>query len=114
MTTDLAKIPSRKATYGSGRTYSSHGYINILISPNDLFYPMADWRGYVYEHRLIMAKSLGRCLTKEEIVHHLNGNRVDNRIENLALVSKNNHPNATIVELLKNRIVELEAKLNGG
>ncbi len=114
MTTDLTEKTTHKGTYGSGKTYSSHGYINILVRSNVPFYLMADWRGYIYEHRLIMARSLGRCLAKEEMVHHLNGNRVDNRIENLALVSKNNHPNSTIVELLKKRIVELEAKLNGG
>lgn len=46
------------------------GYVAIKLQPDDFFYPMANQNGYVKEHRLVMAKKLGRCLLKSEQVHH--------------------------------------------
>lgn len=45
----------------------------------------------VKEHRMIMESEIGRALTKNEVVHHINGNRIDNRIENLQLMTRSEH-----------------------
>ncbi len=60
------------------------GYVKIL----DRFHPNASKGGYVAEHTCVMAEFLGRPLKKGESVHHKNGIRNDNRIENLELCSK--------------------------
>jgi len=66
----------------------SHGCIKLKLQPDDFFYPMADKEGYVLEHRLVMAKHLGRCLHSWEVVRHQNDVRKDdNRIKVLELMT---------------------------
>lgn len=85
-----------------------HGYIFIKLYDDDFYFPMANQQHYVREHRLVMAKHLGRCLHPWEIVHHRNRIKDDNRIENLQLASADGH-NATTI--LQKRITYLEKKL---
>lgn len=72
------------------RYTEQRGYILVRVMPWDFYYPMAH-RGYVREHRLIMAEHLGRLLLPSEDVHHKNGIKNDNRIENLELTTKGVH-----------------------
>lgn len=46
---------------------------------------------YVAEHRLIIEKNIGRFLKKTEIVHHINEDTLDNRIENLQILTASEH-----------------------
>lgn len=78
-----------------GRIVTDSGYVLVLVRPDDPFYPMAQIKTtdahYCLEHRLVMAKHLGRLLTEDETVHHVNDKeRQNNDIANLQL-RRGNH-----------------------
>lgn len=65
--------------------------------------PMADCRGRVREHRYVISQKLGRPLRREEQVHHIDGNKLNNNPENLMLVSLSEHMSIHESERIKNR-----------
>jgi len=81
-----------KATYGEkhyawkGRIVDKDGY--VLIHHKN--HPNArKHTPYIFEHRLAMEEALGRVLLPDEVIHHLNGVKDDNRIDNLQLFASN-------------------------
>jgi len=82
----------RHGNWKGGVVTTPHGY--TAVSGGE-FPEMRDMNGYTLEHRLVMARSLGRPLTRHETVHHINGDRKDNRLENLQL-RQGRHGNGVI------------------
>lgn len=62
-------------------------YLGEYVTHDDPMHSMSTRDGYVMQHRLVMARHLGRALDKHETVHHINGDPHDNRLENLQLRS---------------------------
>lgn len=85
----------------------SRGYIYIRCPEH----PNKTTGKYVLEHRLVLEKSLKRYLHQDEIVHHINGNRQDNRLRNLAIVTHNTHERHTLLKIAQKRIRKLEMEL---
>lgn len=87
-----------------GRKQMKSGYVYIYCDPNSEFNCMkANGIGnnYVAEHRIVMAKYIGRPLTKNETVHHKNGIKDDNRIENLELWANKHQAGQRIEDSIK-------------
>lgn len=78
---------SSNPNWKGGRQLTSLGYIEVYYPTH----PYRTVRNTVREHRLVMEDYLGRYLSKEEEVHHKNGIKTDNRIDNLELLSKSDH-----------------------
>lgn len=87
-----------------GRRHHACGYILVNMPEH----PNRHKNKMVFEHRLVMEKRIGRLLKREEIVHHLNGIKDDNREENLVIVTNKKHERWTLVKALQSRIRELE------
>lgn len=87
--------PRRGAGHGrwlGGRTIDGNGYVLIRVygRPSASKSPSKHNGGaYIAEHRLVMENHLGRSLLATEVVHHRNGDKQDNRIENLELFGSN-------------------------
>jgi len=74
------KMGKKNPQWKGGRFGDGHGYIRVSNRGNRKL-----------EHRFLMEKHLGRKLKKEEHVHHINGIKDDNRIENLIVLKKGIH-----------------------
>jgi len=100
----------------NGGIRKSLGYNYITVPDDHPFIEMAGkvfihgkYRYYIAEHRLAMATHLNRVLLPWELVHHINGIKDDNRIENLELIASKAQHLPSIY--LQRRITELESRV---
>jgi hypothetical protein len=82
------KNPAWKGGVTYFRKHGNYKPIKYVRCPVE-FLPMARKDGYVMEHRLIVARAMGRCLLRTEVVHHVNHDPQDIRLENLELFASN-------------------------
>lgn len=76
---------AQHSMWAGGRLDDGQGYFKVWVGDNDPMAKMRDASGYVKEHRLVMARKLGRPLRGDETVHHIDGDRTNNSYDNLQL-----------------------------
>jgi hypothetical protein len=69
-----------------GERFVRRGYVHVPVPADERW--LTGGRTPVAEHRLVRARALGRPLRPDESVHHVNGDRADNRLPNLELWSR--------------------------
>ena len=79
---------SKNGMWKGGRSIASNGYALIRVGT---IHHLADVRGYAYEHRLVAEEKIGRKLKPRELVHHINGKKLDNRPENIEVLKSVAH-----------------------
>lgn len=80
-----AREGSLNRFWNGGRRMDADGYI-LIYSPT---HPFRNLQNAVREHRLVMEQKLGRYLSPDEVVHHLDGNRQNNHPDNLQVYERN-------------------------
>lgn len=95
-------------SWKGGRIIKGDGYIGIWKPEHE----RSDKQGYVYEHTLVVESTLGRLPEKDEVVHHINLDKLDNSPSNLWLCGNKEHLvchrsiEKLIKPLLENGIIE--------
>lgn len=93
------------------RMTTSHGYIRVWVGDT---YTLSNhtYCGSIFEHTFVMEQHLGRALKRDEVVHHIDGNKQNNSIENLDVMTVDQHnkchgqaANVLLFELLKENII---------
>ncbi len=105
---EAARRGENHPSWKGGRCVKSDGYI-FIYTPR---HPNKNKDNYVYEHRLVMEKHIGRYLHPWEMIHHIDGIRANNRIKNLELLPGRGQHNTKVQEVYKENLFLKEQLAN--
>ena len=107
-----AAYPTKRKHYNWGRGKTNcRGY--VMVHAPDHPVCQGNTRKYVLEHRLVMENHLGRYLESHESVHHINGVKNDNRIENLEMWTTKHQPYGVRVHDLRRSTAGIDFSMMG-
>jgi HNH endonuclease len=98
--------------WNSEKMISDHGYVKIRVG---LSHPFSDGNGYAYEHLMVWALAGNPIPAPNEVIHHKNETKTDNRIENLEIKTRSEHGELHIAERERDfagRLLEIRNRQN--
>jgi len=95
----LSEVPDKRGRHGNhlagkghprynANKITSHGYRIVIVGVG---HPLDIGNGYAYEHRKVMSEKIGRWVTNDEIVHHIDRDKLNNNIDNLEITTRAEH-----------------------
>lgn len=87
----LSKLGSKNPSWKGGKHITKNGYIMIKRP----MHPRRNFLGYVMEHRIVFEEHYKCCLLDWIVIHHINRNKQDNRIDNLQPMFRHDHDKLT-------------------
>lgn len=81
--------------WNSGKITNADGYVKLRVGKA---HPLADPNGYAYEHLVVWVAAGNRRPARGFVLHHINGVKSDNRIENLEQLSRGQHNSEHLAE----------------
>lgn len=79
---------SHQHRWKPGGSVASNGYVKLRVGRS---HPLADPNGYAYEHHVVWCAAGNTKPLPSQILHHVNGDKTDNRVENLKLMERGAH-----------------------
>ena len=89
---------SRQHRWKPGGKLASNGYVRVRLGQG---HPLADPNGYGYEHLVVWVAAGRSRPQRHQIIHHINGDKTDNRIENLEVMTRGAHNALHLAERLE-------------
>lgn len=82
------KTSGKHHRWTAGSQVGSTGHVKVRVGKG---HPLADPNGYAYEHLVVWVAAGNQRPTKAEVLHHVNEDKTDNRLENLRLMTRADH-----------------------
>lgn len=97
--------------WNAGDIISKHGYVRVRVGTG---HPLADRNGYAYEHHVVWREAGNPHPKKNQVIHHRNGDKTDNRLDNLEIMTRLEHAKEHMIMASDIDVYEIRTRYASG